>query len=436
MTGTAFARRRDGSEVAYRVFSDVDGPTMLLVPSGTMPIEILEEDQYFDQFLRTLGRYGRLIAIDRPGIGASDALDPDVDYHDQVVEASMAVLDALSAERAWFVGGGIGPAAFVRANAQHPDRFAGGALINPARPADDPTRIDRVLDRDDDVFDDVMRNLAPSRWGDPAYQAWFERAGRLGASATAARAYYAALRTASERFVSDPDRVETSRPVLLIHRRGNQRSSREDVAWWSEFFPGSDVLTVEGEDAIVEAPDSGVLADIIGSFITGSRQDAVDDRPLRAVLFVDLVSSTERAAAAGDSTWRAVLDRFEQAVGVVVGRQGGDVVKHTGDGALATFSTGSRAVAAAVAVRNAVREIGLECRIGVHVGEIEMRGDDVGGLAVHVAARVMDRAAGGQILASSAVEQTTVGAAWRFRSVGPVDLKGVDRPWELFELIT
>ncbi len=433
MTATAFARHGNGREAAYRVFSETDGPTIVVLPAGTMPIEVLDEDPMFDRFLRTLGQYGRVVAIDRPGIGASDALDPGTDYNDQVVEASIAVLDDLRVEQAWFVSGGVGAVAIVRANADRPDRFAGGILVNPARVAEDPTRIDRVLDRDDEVFEDVMRTLAPSRWPDPAYRAWYERAGRLGASATAARAFYAALRSSGERLAAAPDRIEVARPVLLVHRRDNLRTSADDVAWWAEFFPDGEILTVEGIDTPIEAPDSGVIADTIGAFITGSRRDAIDDRPLRAVLFVDLVASTERVVEAGDSSWRAMLDRFEQSVGSVVTRHGGDVVKHTGDGALATFTTGSRALSASVALRRAAQELGLDCRIGVHVGEVELRGDDVGGVAVHIAARVMDRARAGQILASATVEGTTVGAARELRPLGPAELKGVDRPWNLFE---
>jgi class 3 adenylate cyclase len=156
---------------------------------------------------------------------------------------------------------------------------------------------------------------------------------------------------------------------------------------------------------------------------------------LFAVLFVDLVASTARAAAAGDSTWHAVLDRFEQLVGAEVARHGGRVVKHTGDGSLATFTTGSRAISAARALGPLAGELDLQCRVGVHVGEVEVRGDDIGGLGVHIAARVMGRAEPGQILVSSSVAQTTAGAGWLLRSIGITELKGIEQPWELHELV-
>ena len=138
--------------------------------------------------------------------------------------------------------------------------------------------------------------------------------------------------------------------------------------------------------------------------------------------------------SAGDAEWRGHLDRYEQLVGSTVDRHGGTIVKHTGDGALATFATASRAPSAAVALRSGTRALDLEGRIGIHVGEIETRGDDVGGIAVHLAARVMGQARPGQILVSSAVAQTTIGGAHPLEPVGTFALKGIDRPWDLFEL--
>jgi class 3 adenylate cyclase len=208
----------------------------------------------------------------------------------------------------------------------------------------------------------------------------------------------------------------------------------EDAEWWHRYFSGSELVSLAGADLSFEGLDAALLADTIGSYVTGARVDAAEDRPLRALLFIDLVASTERATSVGDERWRGQLDRYEQFVGSAVDRHGGTIVKHIGDGALATFATVSRALSAATALRSGTRALDLEGRIGIHVGEVEIRGDDVGGIAVHLVARVMSHARPGQILVSSAVAQTTIGGAHSLESVGTFNLKGIDRPWELFEL--
>lgn len=435
MSATQYTRLPNGHEIAYRTIVVADGPDFVFVPSGTMPVEVLEEDPMMARFLRTLGRYGTVHAIERPGIGASDPLDPDVDYSDQLIDACVAMLDALEVDAAWFVGGVGHGASFVRLNARTADRVAGAALINPVRHAAERNRVDEVLGRDEQSFDDVMRVLAPSRWGDPAYQAWYDRAGRLGASATAARAFYTAVTASGDAYFRNPDVITDERRVLVIHRRDNQRVSVDDAQWWVDQFPGGELLRVEGADLTIEAPDSGALAHEIGTFATGIRLAPIDDRPLVGVLFTDLVGSTVRASEAGDASWRAVLDRFETSAADVVTRQGGTLVKHTGDGMLATCSTASRALEAATQVRRMAADIGLDVRIGVHVGEVEIRGDDIGGIAVHLAARVMDRADAGQIVITSTVVQSTIGGRWQFRAIGTAELKGIPDAWELYELV-
>ena len=148
--------------------------------------------------------------------------------------------------------------------------------------------------------------------------------------------------------------------------------------------------------------------------------------------FTDLVDSTPTAAASGDAVWRSTLDRYEANLHTTLQRHHGTVVKHTGDGALATFPSGSEAIAAAVELRNATRDLGLEGRTGIHVGEVEQRSDDIGGLAVHLAARVMGEAGPGEIIVTPTVAQSTLGGSHRFSARGAHKLKGIDHPWELF----
>lgn len=157
------------------------------------------------------------------------------------------------------------------------------------------------------------------------------------------------------------------------------------------------------------------------------------DRPLLALLFADLVGSTSQASEVGDRNWHGLLERYEASVVSVVDRHGGTIVKYTGDGSLATFATPSRALAAASALRDHTHGLGPAVRMSMHVGEVEDRAGDIGGIAVHLAARVMDQATGDQLLVTETVVQTTTGARQRFEPIGEVDLKGIEQPWTLYD---
>ena len=430
-----FARLDSGAEVAYRVMSERDGPAIVHVPGGTTAIEVLTEDPMYDRFLRTLGRYGRVIVFDRLGIGASDAFDPARPTVEQNGEAFVAVLDAVGVDAAWMVEKG-GHLAY-RVAAAHPERIAGAVLLAQYRPTvalDRLSEIEHVLERRP-TLNTVVQN--PSRQDDPAYLAWHERAGRIGASAADARALYAAMFSALAQFVADgepegpiPERL----PVAIVHRRTARQTTLEDCQWWLGRFPGSELILIDGVDETFEGLDAGTLADVMGTFITGECAAVEDDRPLVAVMFCDLVESTSEVAARGDTSWASTLDRYEGHVASVIARHRGILVKFTGDGCLATFPSGSRALRAATELRAGTNELGLQDRIGIHIGEVERRGDDVGGVAVHLAARVMGVAAPGEILATSAVAQTVLGSGLDLETVGDHDLKGFAETWELFSL--
>lgn len=430
MGAVEFTALGDGREIAYRVVSDNDGPTIVHITGGMVPIEVLDDDPMYARFLRTLGRYGRVAVLDRPGVGASDSFDPDRDLLDQVADAFVAVLDAVGAGSAWLVM----KQGFValRLIERHPRRLAGLAMLSGLSPASMLSRADMletVLSRDVESADQLAW-LMPTRVEDLAYRAWHERAGRLGATATAARAWYEASFDSIARNLSvgpPPDRL----PALVVHRRRMRQATTEDAQWWVRAF-GAELELIDGADHFIEGADAGVLADTFGSFMTGARIGGPEDRPLLAVLFTDVVESTATVAAFGDARWRSLLDRYEEGLESVVHRHSGTLVKHTGDGALAAFATGSRAIAAATEVRSLTRDLGLEGRTGIHLGEVEQRGDDIGGLAVHLAARVMDAAEPGQILATSTLARSTLGGTVAVRPLGPRILRGFDEPWELF----
>jgi class 3 adenylate cyclase len=411
---------------------------MVHVTGGTAPIEVLSDDPMYDRFLRTLGRYGRVITLDRPGIGASDGFDPDCSLLDQGVEAYLAVLDAVGVSSAWVVQKGGYLAA--RVAARHRMRIDGAVILSERSPAkflEQAAQVEKILERGQ-LASGLLESSIPSRAGDPAFLEWHDRAGRLGATAEGARAYYAkALADIARGMVDEePDVITEPIPAAIVHRRNAALTRLDDCKWWLDRLPGSEPIVIDGIDEMIEGLDAGTLADTMGTFITGERASSADERPLVAVMFSDLVDSTPQVAADGDVLWKSTLDRYEHQFAAVVDRHHGSVVKFTGDGGLATFPSGSRALSAAVDLRGGTQQLGLEGRIGIHLGEVERRSDDIGGLAVHLAARVMGVAQPGQILVTSTVVQATLGGQLRLRSAGAHDLKGLAEPWELFAVTT
>ncbi len=420
-----FAQMADGREIAYRVMSDSAGAVILHTASGPFPVDLLDEDPMYDRFLRTLGGCGRLVLFDKPGIGSSDPVDRDRDLHDQMSEAYLGVLDAVNADAAWIVGSTL--SAIATTMRAHPSRVLGAVLINPLSPDQFRNHFDSAIARDRVP---QALDINPSRAGDPAFLEWSQRARRLGASATDLAALMSAYREAHEHFMAEAEPIVDAPPTMIIRRR--DAMSVDYLKRWTYIFPDADCVTVEGADAGELALDAGLIAELAVGFITGEPIESPPQRELVAVLFTDLVESTPNAAASGDSVWRSTLDRYEANLQRTIQRHHGTVIKHTGDGALATFRSGTEAVAAAIDLHNSTRDIGLEGRTGIHVGEVEHRDDDIGGIAVHLAARVMGEAEPGEIIVTSTVVESSTGATNRFSERGSRMLKGIDRPWQLF----
>ena len=422
------ARMADGREVAFRVMSDRDGPVILYMPGGSVPIELLDEDPMYDRFLRILASSGRLLLYNGPGSGSSDPIDPDRDYIEQMTEAYLAVLDAVDADAAWIVASHLPFAA--EAIRKHSDRVHGAVLVNGASRRQFKRSTDRAIDRERLTPVEIASDIFPSRADDPAFVDWLRRAKRLGTSGIGAAAGARANVDAVTRFVAEAQPVVDATPVMLIRRR--EAMTLAEFEWWNGIFPDAECITIEGADVGIEALDAGLIAELAAGFITGTPIEAPAERMLVGVLFTDLVDSTPAAAASGDAVWRSTLDRYEASLQRTIRRHHGTLVKHTGDGALATFPTGSEALHAASELRNTTRDLGLEGRSGIHVGEVEQRGEDIGGIAVHLAARVMGQAEPGEIIVTSALEQATIGARFQFDDLGTRMLKGLDRPWQLF----
>ena len=221
-------------------------------------------------------------------------------------------------------------------------------------------------------------------------------------------------------------------PTLVVHRAGDAWMAPEHGRYLAEHIPGARYVEVPGDDHVVYLGDPDPILGEIEEFLTGTRQVQHVDRILATMLFTDLVESTSRAAELGDRPWRALLDRHEGAVRRLLDRYEGRERRTTGDGFLATFQSPAQAIRCATAICGATRELGLRVRAGLHTGECEIRGDELAGIVVHIAARVQAEAEPDEVLVSSTVRDLVAGSGIRFTDRGERALKGVSEPWRLF----
>ena len=221
-------------------------------------------------------------------------------------------------------------------------------------------------------------------------------------------------------------------PTLIMHRREDNFLKVEHSRYLAEHIPGARYVELEGTDNLISSGDKEAVIGEIEEFLTGTRHQREPDRVLATVLFTDIVGSTERAAEMGDSGWRSVLEGHDRLVRREIERHRGRAVKSTGDGVLATFDGPARAIRAASSIEEGVEQLGIQIRAGLHTGECEVIGDDVGGLAVHIGARVMGEAGPGEVLVSSTVKDLVVGSGIEFEERGARELKGVPGEWRLF----
>jgi class 3 adenylate cyclase len=267
---------------------------------------------------------------------------------------------------------------------------------------------------------------APSRQNDPALQQWWGRFERLGASPAAAMAV---VRMISEIDISDI--LSSVRvPTLVIHATGDTLISVEHGRFLAELIPGARMLELPGEDHLFFIHEQ--IGDAIEEFLTGSISAAECHRVLATVLFTDIVGSTARAEQLGDQRWRNLLDAHHRTVRRELARARGNEVRSLGDGFLATFDGPARAVRCARAIADAVSSLNIQVRSGLHTGEIEIAGNDVQGIAVHIASRVAALAGPGEVLVSRTVKDLVAGSGLRFSERGRHSLKGLQEPMDLY----
>ena len=434
---TQYARNGDVS-IAYSVVGD--GPMDLILSFGfATHAELIWDEPGLARFLTRLGRIGRLILYDRRGTGLSDPVPSnDVEVHAKDIEA---VLDAAGSERAALVAyTNGGPPAIAYAH-ERPDRLSHlilyGTYATNVRTDAVPwalTEAERVAMFREQVESwgqgQLVDRVAPNAAGDARLREWFARLERQAASPGTVRSVLTGGAMDVTHLLE-----ELRVPTLILHRVEDTLIDVRHSRMMAERIPGARLVELPGSDSLPSVGDSLRLMTEIAEFVSGSPVAGIGERALRTVLFTDIVDATRQAAALGDERWRDVLAAHDRTVDRLLERWSGWRVKGTGDGVLATFAgLPSDAVACAQELTEELEQMGLHVRVGLHTGECELIGEDVGGMAVHICARVMAMAGPGEVLVSGTTYGTAVGAGLDFEDRGLHDLKGVPGPWPVFAL--
>jgi class 3 adenylate cyclase len=437
---TRYARSADGTNLAYQVSGQ--GPLDLVFFNLGWPIDLLSEDPGYARVRRRLDRFSRTLWFDLRGMGASEGDPKDAIPGEFLDSDVLALINAVGFEQPAVVGGGAsGPTAIHFAVTQ-PQRVSALVLVNTyahfIREDDYPWGFSReevegrvAAIRETWGTPRMLDMVAPSRVADERFRAWYARSARFGAGpdqvADLVRAFY----EADVRVLLPSISV----PTMVLHREGNRYVDLGSGRYLAEHIPHAKFVVLPGDDHLLFAGDTDALADEIEEFLTGVRSGAEGEVSLAAVLFTDIVSSTEHQARVGPREWSRLSDHHDAMVRAALGRHRGHEVKTTGDGFLATFEASGRAIRCATEILAGARDIGLDLRAGVHTGEVEVRGEDLAGLAVTIAKRVCDLAGSGEVLVTRTVTDHVVGGGIEFDDRGDRDLKGVPGTWRLFRVI-
>ena len=440
---TKYARTRDGVHIAYQC-------------SGTGSIDLLELSTFVNsiaapldypglhRWLRRVGSFARHVRYDRRGIGVSDpagATGPPT--LEQWADDALAVLDALELQKATLVGlDQVSGLACALLAGTCPHRVDALVLLNTSArlawapdnpwgfPAEAQARLEARIERAwPDAF--PIEVLAPSAAADPQLRSAWQAMALVGASPAAAIASSRVIFESDIRHVLPAIRV----PTLVLHSAEDRLCPVEHGRYLAKHIPGAKFVELPGGDHVFTDALTDPLADEIEEFLTGERKPIPLDRVLTTVLFTDIVGSTAHASALGDRAWRERLDAHDAMVRRQLQPFRGREIKTTGDGFLATFDGPARAIQCGCAIRDGARQLGIEVRVGLHTGEVELRGDDIAGTAVNLGARVAGLAAGGEVLVSRTVTDLVAGSGIAFEDRGDHALKGVPGQWRLFAVV-
>jgi class 3 adenylate cyclase len=422
--------------IAYQTMGN--GPIdMVIVPGGWSHVEFMHEMPGHTEVLRRLSTFGRVITFDKRGQGLSDRMSgaPSLE---QRMDDVRAIMETVGSQRAALLGFSEGCPMSVLFAATYPERvshlvlyggFASGALKL------DPRRFEAF----EEWLSALVKNwgsgmtvkmLNPSQADNADAVARFAKFERLSTSPGAFKSLFRLNAQIDVTSILPTLRV----PTLVLHRRTDALIRVERGRELAAQIPGSKYIEYPNGDHLPTAGDTDALLGDIEEFITGHRESSSSDlqRVLATVLFTDIVGSTRSVVEIGDQAWRRLLDSHDQLAKQIVEKHRGILVKSTGDGILATFDGPGRAVRCALALGAASKQIGLPLRAGLHTGEIEIRGRDIGGIAVHAAARVMAQSQSSEVLVSRVVTDLVAGAGLKFFERGSHELKGLPGRWDLF----
>jgi len=423
--------------IAYQVVGD--GPLdLIFAPAWIGNMELFWEEPSCTRCLTRLASFSRLILFDKRGTGSSDRAAKLPVLEEQMDDIG-AVMDAVGSEGAALFGASEGGSQCALFAATYPERTT--ALILYGTVATNVWSPKTPWAATDAIFETFMGIIerewggpvalpvyAPSMVGDKRFEDWWARLLRLAASPADAIAILRMSHQIDIRHVLPSIRV----PTLVIQRAEDRAVHVENGRYLARTIPDAKYVELAGIDHFPFVGDTDAILDEVEEFLTGVRPAPEPDRVLATVLFTDIVASTERAVKVGDRRWRDLLDGYYALARREIDRFRGREVKTTGDGFLATFDGPARGIRCACAISDEAGRLGLPIRAGLHTGECEIMGEDIGGIAVHIGARVAAQAGSGEVLVSSTVKDLVAGSGLRFEDRGSRALKGVPEEWRLF----
>jgi class 3 adenylate cyclase len=436
-----YVRRQDGIQLAYQVIGD-GGPDLFFLLGWPSHVALQWEHPAFARFLTRLSSFSRLIVFDRPSTGLSDR-GPTGQVFEDRMDDIVCVMDAVGSERAAFFGCHLGGRLALLFAATYPTRtravvtFAG----HPATLADDDypwgmtrSQLDELVELIGGYYPSgaqiTLHQIAPNT--DAVTSRWWATFFPSAISSREAVDEVSRLGPVDIRSALGSVRV----PCLVMHRADDRQALAAASRYMAERIPGGRYVELPGDDHFPFLGDADTVLDLTEEFLTGSPPAREPDRVLATIMFTDIVDSTVHAADMGDRRWKEAVEAHNDAIRRSFALHRGHEVRFTGDGFLATFDGPARAVRCAGVIRRETERLGLGLRIGLHTGEFEIQGDDLGGIAVHIAARVMAEGDAGEIVCSRTVKDLTEGSGLVYEDLGEHRLKGVPEPWRLYRVLS
>lgn len=436
--------RNDGVAIAYQSFGEGD-VNLVCIPGFVSNLIWTWEIPGVRLMLERFASFARVVILDRRGVGLSDRFSPhDLPSLEVLADDVVAVMDDAGLDRAAVFGWQSGSTSAVMLAAAYPERVSALALFSadpcPQRKPDWPYGWDEATWTT--YLEGVREGWGTMRWMEE-HVAQFAP-GSPGISSTVATSFQLAASPSTAEAIERLDMQTDIRailpsvhaPTLVMYRADDATTPVEARRYVADRIPGARAVAVPGRDDPPYSEGVDRIVDELDGFLTGARHRPVSDRVLATVLFTDVVDSTVTLASVGDAHWAARLERLDRVSREEIERQRGRYVASTGDGVLATFDGPARAVRCATAIAERLHPSEIAIRAGCHIGEVELAGDDVRGLAVHIAARVMALGQPSEVMVTSTVRDLTAGSGLVFEDVGEHELKGVPDRWRLFRVVS